>query len=358
MFSGNATAVLGTIDDNADVTTATSITPYINSTALIENYVVDTELFELTNQQPSFNYDNTSFGITILMMNFAQFYARDQYILFAYTFRCVKEILLLEQFLLRYNQKSIILPSNMATDDRYGLKQLGRSQCDPQPKLLLTVCDFERLVDMMGHKDTTPTYFIQQVWKYDINIIEAFFMFTSITKDCKIIKECHNNLMGDNFSYKFTKIVPQTNTSDALYFCNVPPKTVWFGYSQRRIKFSAFVDRNTEMLVKYSLHFVPIDFVLFGYVENNIGHVIAFEQCSYSGKWQQIVEICNNYNISCPLKLYERDDSSRMLIRKKICFVKANDCTIYKLYNKKKKTIIDIFEYTILPLFIEEMKKK
>lgn len=329
VLSGSANIALGNAGDT-NVTSAASISPYTNSTALIEDYVLDSELYRLVQDWPHGNFSSADFGLSILLINFAYFYGRNQYVYFAYTFQCVREMYILEEYLLRYKHKSIILPANMATDDRYGLKQLKMLSANAGHfKSLITLSEFTILSQMMQNNNTTPEMFVKCLHKYHINIIETFYMFTSITKDCKAIRESHDYLLGDNFNYNFNKIIPTGSIDDALLWFAVPPNTVWFAYSQRRIKFSAFVNKHTEMSVKHSLHFAPIDFVFFGYVGNGIGNVVAFEQCEYYGKWEQIVKMCKNYDISCPLQ------STENMENKNVYFVKLNNCNIFKYVIKK-----------------------
>lgn len=158
-------------------------------------------------------------GITILMLNFAQYYMHDQYYLFVYEFTSVYELRLIEDFINGAKRNRCKLPRDLCIHPLYGiranaskwrydvhdtttyeniLKQnprvsggcgSARDQLDVSSEPL-TVRAFKLIVESMNSKNITPQSFIDTILFYNIHIVESFYMLSGICGKNKLVMEC------------------------------------------------------------------------------------------------------------------------------------------------------------------------
>lgn len=308
------------LNESVTAITAKSINALKNYNAIVDGYQVDAELYNLSKELNRIkgSIKTNDFGITILMMHFAQYYARGQYPLFVNQFRCVTELEIIEKFLMSYNQNHIKLPMNMATHKEYGL--LANREKFNQTNAI-TCSAFELINTSMKNANVTPKEFIKLIAPMHINIIESFYMFTSITKNCKIIQECHE-LMYRCLNYTFVKPLKSTDYIGDYWFI-VPPRSIWFAYHQGRIKVS-YISIDTYEAMKI---FNKLDCVIFGFIYNNQIYPIIFEDPRVIGDWDENLEIIRKYNFNCAFRCGVPPRNSHLY------FVKKPHFNIFKLTN-------------------------
>lgn len=302
----------------SQVTTLYTLSPLINLTASLNGYIVDEELYLLSKLH--IDIPICDFGITILMLYFAKFYSHGQYPLFVYTFRCLKELEIIEKFLLQYNQNNIKLYPNLATHEVYGLRNQAKNFKDCKH---ITVEAFERIIAFMRSPEITPELFIECIKSLHVYIIESFYMFTSITKNCKVINECHD-LMHKNLVYTFQKPTKSLRC-DGKYWFTMPSKSVWFAYYQGRLKFSSYISCDIKESMKI-FEINKIKCLIVGFIHENQIYPIIFEDPELYSCWEKTINFIRQNNFNCVF----RSDVPHQK-NNQIYFVKENISTIFKL---------------------------
>lgn len=295
-----------------------TLTPLVNITALNDGYLVTKELHVFSTIV--IGLDIQDFGITILMLFFAEFYSQGQYALFVHTFRCIRELENIEKFLLSFNQRSIKLFPNLATHETYGLKKQAHNFVNSK---YLTVQAFEAIQQYMHSPEITPEKFIECVALLHINIIESFYIFTSVTKDCKVINECHN-LLHNDMNYTFQSPIKSLRY-DGDYWFEVPIKSIWFAYLQKKVKFSSYISCDIKNSTK-KFEDTNIQCVVFGFIHENTVYPIIFEDPKLIQCWDKIIEFIHIHGFNCAFKSGMPNQKSN-----RIYFVKKNVPTIFKL---------------------------
>lgn len=285
----------------------TQLTSTINNEAFINGYCVGRELYDLANIVKNKNLKKEDFGITTLMMHFADFYSKGQYPLFVDAFLNLKELGVLEVFLLKYNKSKISLPLDMATDSRYSIKKNLHlfENCE-----LLTLSEFNNIITMMQTPNITADYFINLIKKYHLHVIESFYIFTSITKHCKVIKECRD-LNRQSLNYTFPKVLHTSDSGgDCAYWFLMPPRAVWFAYYRGSIKYSTYITRDIERLLDNFTTFCNIKCIVVGVISNNTTmYPLFFEDPMYRFNWDATVNLIQNLGLNC---IYQKNDPTKL----------------------------------------------
>lgn len=285
-----ATCTVGT-DGNA--TTIKTLSPLINCAAAMSGYCVDRELKLFSTA--ALNIPLPDFGITILMVFFAKYYSRGQYPLFVHTFRCIAELEIVERTLLSHNQKSLNLPPNLATHELFGLKNQSGKFTDSKH---LTVQTYRHIHAYMCSPDVTVEKFIGVIRSLHINIVESFYMFTSITKNCKVINECHD-LLHSNMKFTFQKPTKSLRYDGDFWF-ELPAKAVWFAYFQGQVKFSAYIGCDIKNSLKI-FHSNDVLCLVVGFTVNSLIYPIIFEDPQLYGEWPKIIDYMHRRSFNCAL---------------------------------------------------------
>lgn len=349
---------LVTLDNDEENTGIGNLRPHqltstVNNEAFINGYSVGSELYELSIHLKTLR-DNDEvklrdFGITSLMMCFADFYTKGQYPLFVDAFRNVPELERLESFLLKYNKSRIMLPLDMATDPKYGIKKnLHRFQGNNQ---LLTMEAFEDIVLMMHTPKIKPEQFIGKIAKYHLHVVESFYNFTSITKHCKVIKECRD-LHQQSLNYTFPKPILSYTVdavSDCDYWFILPQRVVWFAYHSGSIKYSTYISRDTNRLLESVFSTRNLNCIVVGIVvDSTTMYPLYFESAMHRGNWHATVETIKMLGLNCiyrpgpppPLSTFIANPNNlltnaqlnfiKKLYTKQFYFVKRTSNQIYK----------------------------
>lgn len=266
--------------------------------------------------------DLADFGITILMLHFAKFYSRGQYPLFVNAFKCVKELEIIETYLLKYNQNHIQLPINMATHSSYGLMAQKHLFVNNNA---LTCQVFKSINESMRLPSITPSTFIKLIELLHINIIESFYIFTSITKNCKIISEC-KELTYKCLNYTFVKPYKST-VYDGDYWFVLPQNAIWFAYHMGRVKI-AYVSADTRAL----LHQLDsIKDVVMGFIYDNQLFPIVIENPNLIGNWKETIKVLQKLKLNCILSNCPPVHNAAA---KNFYFVRESFQNIFKLIKK------------------------
>lgn len=323
MFLYNIKAgVLCELDPSENATTLKTLNALTNANATINGYSVDAYLYQLS--RIPLNITLEDFGITILMMFFAKYYSTGEYPIFVYTFMKCKELELIEKFILAYTTKSVKLPWNMATHDVYGIKQqqhrFTKTKC-------LTKDVYIYLERVMRMPNVKPEDFIACIENLHISIIESFYIFTSITKECKVVQECHD-IQYSNLPYTFQKPI-KTPIYDGLYWFTVPLKSIWFAYHQGNIAYSAYQSLDCNKLFDiFKAH--GIKCIIVGFIHNNVLYPIMFQDPRIIGDWDTIVQQIQKYKFNC---VFQKNCNLPDGL-KNVYFVKSCIGSIYKLVYK------------------------
>ncbi|ATZ81565.1 GrBNV_gp33-like protein [Drosophila innubila nudivirus] len=306
--------------ESSKIVTFENLTPLDNTTALMNGYIVDEKLMALS--RIDLNISLPDFGITILMMFFAEFYSKGQYPLYMNTFRCIKELEIIERFLLAYNQRSIKLPMNLATHKIYGIKTQREKFINTGS---LTISNFNNINNLMRAPSITPEQFIESISKLDLSIIESFYIFTSITKNCKIINECHD-LQHNSMPYTFQKPV-QSLRYDGDYWFVLPRNAIWFAYFQGRVKYSSYVSCDINEKLK-CFKVANVMCVVVGFIHDNCVYPIIFDDPRIYANWALTINYIINMKFNCILN---PNTVTMPTKQSQIHFVKQNVATIFKL---------------------------
>lgn len=259
----------------------------VNANALIHGYNIDVSFARILDAV-NFKLSNPDFGMTILLMFFAKYYSRGQYPLFVNEFRCIKELEILERTLLAYNQNRILLPVNMATDGTYGLKAKSREFINAQ---CITVKAFEMIMTIMKNPIITSEKFVECVKPLHITIIESLYMFTSITRSCKIIKECHE-LMYKSLEYTFQKCEKSLTFDDFVYWFELPKDAIWFAHHRGHYKYSSYVSCDTNALLTI-FDKCNVECTVVGFISQNTVYPLIFEDRRFIGNWKYMYDRIN-----------------------------------------------------------------
>lgn len=303
--------------EDVSALTASSLTPLMNSNVHV--YSVSDSLAKTIEKYNLENISTPDFGITILMMHFARYYSKGQYLLFFNIFKPVKELEFLEKFLLDYSERTLRLPYNMATHDEYNLLKFGKLCTDIH---YLSVASFNTIVAFMRSPNVTPQLFMSGIKHLHISIIESIYMFTSITKDCKVIVECRA-LHSSSMNYSFINPTKKS-TFDGDYWFHMPHNSVWFAYHKGKVAYKmSYVSRDTDSLTDV---LSDIPYVVEGFIHDNQLYPIILKNPFFEGNWTQTIQTLQKLELKCAL-----NPSSTLNQKNKIFFVKNNDKIVYVL---------------------------
>lgn len=304
------------------VDNSVTISPLINATAAANGgYAVDERHHRLS--QVVLDVPPEDLGITIVMLAFARYYSMNQYPVMVNALRSVRELEYVEQFLQMYTVAGIKVPINLATHEKYGL--LANRHRFQDGRASLTVLEYRTVVAMMKVPGIDPEEFVSFVARYHPRIVESFYMFTSITKDCKVIAECRELSIARRFAYTFEKPVKSVKY-DGDYWFQVPVRSVWFAHHQGRWTFQSYVGREIDDKLRHALTNVPG--IVIGFVSDGHVYPIAIEHPIYTGNWAQVIALLRQRALNVALTS-EPLPSGRP---KNVYYVKNRIHALYKLY--------------------------
>lgn len=303
------------LDHSPNAINFNTINAGINTRAKINGYQVNRDLFELS--RVPINLKLADFGITIIMLHFAKYYTVYPYPIFVNEFKCVPEFEMIERYLLSYNQNHIKLPLNLATHGIYGLK----AQQHRFKNSDALSCEAFNFINVAMRQKIEPENFLTIIESLHINIIESFYCFTSITKECKVISEC-KELTYESLQYTFAKPY-KTPVYDGDYWFVLPPKAIWFAYLQGRVKVS-YISNDTRESLRIFDKF-NIKHVIVGFIHNNQIYPVIIEDPNLLGNWSLTIQIIKNFNLNCVF-----NDSPLNKPLKNVFFVKNQHHNIFK----------------------------
>lgn len=300
------------------------VSPLINATAIVNGgYTVNERHYRLS--RVKLNVPSEDLGITIVMLAFARYYSMNQYPVMVNALRTVRELEYVEQFLQTYTVASVKIPINLATHERYGLRANRHRFADGRASL--TMLEYRTVVATMKVPGIDPEEFIGFVARYHPRIIESFYMFTSITKDCKVIAECRELSIARRFAYTFEKPVKSVKY-DGDYWFRVPVRSVWFAHHQGRWTFQSYVGREIDDKLRRALSDVPG--IVVGFVSDGHVYPIAIEHPVYTGNWAQVIALFKQRALNVA---FSSEPLPVGRTPKNIYYVKNRIHALYKLYH-------------------------
>lgn len=207
------------------------ITTPINDEAKLIGYSLKRPLYDLASKVVNLwsGLSNKDIGINILMLAFAKYHIRGQYHLFVNDFKQIDEIQCIESWLNMCTKKFIKLPKDLAVSEKYGIRSNSHIFTNNKG---LTLPRYIKIAALMASNNLSPEMFISVVKQYHINIVESFYLFSSITRDSRLIQECRE-LNKNTLNYVLEKFHKICRYSGEFWFF-VPPCSVWFAYLDNR----------------------------------------------------------------------------------------------------------------------------
>lgn len=280
--------------------------------SLRAGYVLKTKLYNLCKTR--FDCLVEDLGVTILLINFAQFFSRNQYVLFSNFFKHIEEIKHLEIFLTGNHVKNMKY-YDLGIHHVYGiLAQKERFTSKQIMTYIDFLCFLPRLPTAHFHdKEKTVEYFSN----FHIRIVESLYNLTSIP-DVKAIKES-NKIGRRMLMYKFPEVV-KTSIFDADYWFVLPSKVVWFAYFKRQYYFTGYVEVSLDEQFR---KFDDFDYIVIGYISKHQIFPLYFDCKPF---WHQSMEMFRQHNIVTHMVSKNIDSKTK----KNLYFVKEGDFNVYK----------------------------
>lgn len=314
------------LGDRGDEITLETLIAKHNNINPEKEYVVAGRLMTIVNNVVTAikkrDFPTSDFGITILMLHYAIFHGRSQLALFTYEFGSVAEIKLVYDYLSTYRELSIYLPTDLATDAKYGLKKIGSKF---NGKNCLTVELFGSISRSMKSPKITPEAFIESLCHLNVHIVQSFYMFTSIKRDLKEIAEC-NDYGNNTLDYKFEPFRKSSELYGDFWFV-MPANAVRFAYLRGNTAFSTYTGRDVNVLMQ---QLSELDCFVVGFISNNQIYPLAFHnertmEMGIDGQWLLTIKKIKELKLNCVYK--EPPIPENM---PKVHFVKLYDSFIYK----------------------------
>lgn len=280
-----------------------------NAMALKEGYAFKSKLYNLA--KTKFKSDYINLGVIILLINFAKFYSRNQYILFSNFFKHIEEIKYIEHFL-THNAKKLKF-CDLGIDSKYGI--LAQKE-NFTSNALMTIFDFIVFFEHF-HEYPKEELIITYFKKFDIRIVESLYNLTS-SPTVKSIKEA-NVIIRPILKYNFENII-KTDQINADFWFILPPKIIWFAYMQGQFFYTGYVEYSLDEQFK---RFNNFNKIIVGYIYKNKIYPLFFDCRPH---WHQSVELFKQHNIVS----YLIPISLPCTTTKNFYFVKEGDNNIYK----------------------------
>lgn len=281
----------------------------------------DTENADWSQPEPT-EFRACDLGITIIMMAFAKYYARKQYPILVNALKTVRELELLEKFLLSIG--SVKFEPNLALHSEYGLLANRNRWTGSR---YLRIEEFESICSMLRSSHTRAEEFVENLIPFNRSIVESFYMFCSVTRDVKMITECRV-LSCPRFVYTFDRPT-RSERYDGRFWFRVPPRSTWFAYSQGRWSFQTYLGRDAETSMK---RLDGIKALVVGFVHERALYPVFVDHPLFVGRWAETM--CCFAALGFPIVL--RDDTPGENLFS-FYFVKDGDGTLYR-YHRSRAT--------------------
>nr|WOJ45357.1 AmNV_32 [Apis mellifera nudivirus] len=294
IHSGRRTVASTAINATAAIT---HITPLINASVDQDNggmYELSLSLAVQIKQMLHLtrNIKSEDLAITSLMLLFSRFYAANQYPLFIDTFRALPELERFERFVNEYGRSTVRLPVNLATDEKWGLAKIASTIRHPTyPNAHITLAQFDNLILMMRVPGIQVDQFVAELLKasYHPHILEAFYMFTSITRESRVVMECRELSVRQRLvGFKFPRPIQSTEIATATMWFTVPHGSIWFAYHEGHWTYQSYVGRDADALVERTMVSLKnINGIVIGYMHEGKLFPVQLDGPIWSGRWQE-----------------------------------------------------------------------
>lgn len=305
--------VLDTINGDSEPNTHT------NTQAIIDGYVLNSELYDLAKNYNQCPISVEDLGITIVLMNFAKYHSKAQYHLFIDECYTITELDSFESKLILCNNSFIRLPKDLPINRRYGLLAQRKKFINTGA---MSVEAFERFFFTIHKLDIKVTEFIKFCEPFHLSIVETLYLFASFSCQTSLILECRM-LQNRTLNYKFEKMQLTTHYNGCAWFV-LPKKCIWFAHQNGRIKASRYITREAEANIVEFLK--PVDnYLILGLISDDIVYPLKIDSPQHNGNWHATRDFLSEHGYNYILRF----DTTP--IYKKAYFVMDNVNIFYKL---------------------------
>lgn len=285
------------------------------------DYIVDSELFAFARdaKEAIEKISIEDFGITVIMLHYAKYMSCNRFVTLAYEFMDVPEFELIREL----NLNAITMQKNLATDKVYGLKALKF-----EGRCFLTVRLFNKIITAMCSMRHGPNRFVSDVSEFHINIIESFYIMTTLRNSVNDIADCRK-FQRNALDYVFPVIKSQ-KTIFGQYWFSLPKKFVRFAYLNGKVAFTSYVNSATETSLINAFHGKGLVCLVTGFIYDSVICPISFfndSQCN--GQWSVVCDKLEQLNFTLILQVYDANDNT-ILSHKNVYFVTNGDSSVYK----------------------------
>jgi hypothetical protein len=258
--------------------------------------------------------DVNTFGVTLVLMGFCEFYPINMYPIFVANYYRVREIALIESILSQINNNSISLPKDLIISREYGLKSNRHRFTN---KNLITMQDLNVIVKSMRLLKE-PEMFIELLIPFHFLLINSIYLFLSITCESKIVLEA-SEIYATRLQYTLPVFVETTFYVGNWWFEIKSNKM--FAFLNGQITMNAYISEITMRILKEKFKNMLV--VGFIYKENILPLMIDSQP--YIGDWDRTNQIISEAGF--PILLQR----GQPLTSRKIGFVKAGESTLFRL---------------------------
>lgn len=324
------------------------VSPVINAQALADGYYTASEIGSvlcrpLPDELNAIGTDD--FGITALLMLFANYCSHNRYLNFVYDMHSVRELELLERILIQSNK--IKLPYDFATHSQYGLSS---GYIDMLGTDYITVMQFSELVGEMMLSTTSLPQFMKKISRYHKRIIESICMFNSLSIKPAIIKEAREITAGNGYrrlKHTFKRPQQRLSLDGCTYWMYLPKGSVWFAHQDGRVcTNNSYIGRDDTHKIANFLKppRVPSGVRTIGFLTPHERLICPVEFLNFPGStnWKHAQLFMNIHGMNSPWKDITQQVPHETDFNYKHCklyFVCENIPTVFML----KKDIRDIF---------------
>lgn len=325
----------------ADTATAiTHITPLINASVDQDNGGMYEFSLPLAGQIKQMlhltrNVKSEDLAITALTLMFSRFYAANQYPLFIDTFRALPELERFERFVNEYGRSTVRLPVNLATDEKWGLAKIASTIRHPSyPNAHITLTQFDNLILMMRVPGIQVDQFVAELLKarYHPHILESFYMFTSITRESRVVMECRELSVRQRLvGFKFPRPIQSSDITTATLWFTVPHGSIWFAYHEGHWTYQSYVGRDADSLIERTmLAMKNINGIVIGYMHEGKLFPVQLDGPIWSGRWLETHRQLLSRSLNSPHR-EDKPPTMPTTTKEKIFFVKEGIASMFRL---------------------------
>lgn len=265
------------------------ITSSVNANFVNYGYNLNLKLYKIANIK--FNVNIKDLGITILMLSFHKYYSCGCYQLFVNKFQYIKEISDFMEFIKNMKFSNNFL--DLSIQKGYQIKDFLHIFIGSE---MITFTSFLDFKFKFYHKRSLEIdEFIEFIKNYHLNIIQSFYIFTSLGSKDSQNREC-SMVVRNDFPYTLP-IITKTDTFEGDYWFFVPERSIWFAYFENQFRYSNFMTPIIDERIKNMFNFEKLNGPVVGFVYDNKIIPIFIDDIKYFGNWEEIIKILTRNNL-------------------------------------------------------------